>query len=115
MKWCVEGYLEWQKIGLAEPQSVKAQRDEYRTEMDSTELFLRDVCEMGETKFIRTSHLYKAYDIWARDNHQYRMSSRKFRNEMEKKFSVKKSSHEYYQGVQVEDEDYKPGFTIRNY
>lgn len=115
MKWCVEGYLEWQKIGLAEPQSVKAQRDEYRTEMDSTELFLRDVCETGETKFIRTSHLYKAYDIWARDNHQYRMSSRKFRNEMEKKFTVKKSSHEYYQGVQVEDEDYKPGFTIRNY
>lgn len=115
IKWCVDGYLEWQRIGLAEPDIVKEQRDEYRTEMDSTELFIRDVCEVGEGKFIRTSHLFKAYDTWARDNHQYRMSNKKFRNEMEKKFTVKKSSYEYYQGVQVEDDNYKPGFTIKNY
>ncbi|MCO4346569.1 phage/plasmid primase, P4 family [Staphylococcus agnetis] len=115
IKWCVDGYLEWQRIGLSEPEIVKEQRDEYRAEMDSTELFIRDVCETGETKFIRTSQLFKAYDTWARDNHQYRMSNKKFRTEMEKKFTVKKSSYEYYQGIQIEDDNYKPSFTIKNY
>ncbi|WP_274316320.1 phage/plasmid primase, P4 family [Staphylococcus hyicus] len=115
IKWCVDGYLEWQRIGLSEPAIVKEQRDEYRAEMDSTELFIRDVCETGETKFIRTSQLFKAYDTWARDNHQYRMSNKKFRTEMEKKFTVKKSSYEYYQGIQIEDDNYKPSFTIKNY
>lgn len=115
IKWCVDGYLEWQRIGLSEPEIVRNQRDEYRAEMDSTELFIRDVCETGETKFIRTSQLFKAYDTWARDNHQYRMSNKKFRTEMEKKFTVKKSSYEYYQGIQIEDDNYKPSFTIKNY
>ncbi|PTF65041.1 DNA primase [Staphylococcus chromogenes] len=115
IKWCVDGYLEWQRIGLSEPEIVREQRDEYRAEMDSTELFIRDVCETGETKFIRTSQLFKAYDTWARDNHQYRMSNKKFRTEMEKKFTVKKSSYEYYQGIQIEDDNYKPSFTIKNY
>ena len=44
MKWCVDGFLEWQRIGLSEPAIIKEQRDEYRTEMDSI-AFIEECCD----------------------------------------------------------------------
>lgn len=112
MKWCVDGFLEWQRIGLSEPAIIKEQRDEYRTEMDSTEAFIEECCNIDATKYVKTSELFKAYDMWARQNHQYKMSNRKFRSEMEKKFSVKKSSSEYYQGIEINDDSYPNKFSL---
>ena len=45
MKWCVDGFLEWQRIGLSEPAIIKEQRDEYRTEMDSIAAFIEECCD----------------------------------------------------------------------
>ncbi|MGD3155781.1 phage/plasmid primase, P4 family [Staphylococcus warneri] len=112
MKWCVDGFLEWQRIGLSEPAIIKEQRDEYRTEMDSTEAFIEECCNIDATKYVKTSELFKAYDMWARQNYQYKMSNRKFRSEMEKKFSVKKSSSEYYQGIEINDDSYPNKFSL---
>lgn len=112
MKWCVDGFLEWQRIGLSEPAIIKEQRDEYRTEMDSTEAFIEECCNIDATKYVKTSELFKAYDMWARQNHQYKMSNRKFRSEMEKKFSVKKSSSEYYQGIEINNDSYPNKFSL---
>ncbi|PFW66971.1 DNA primase, partial [Bacillus pseudomycoides] len=35
LHWAVEGYIKWRENGLPEPQVIKDQRDEYRTEMDA--------------------------------------------------------------------------------
>lgn len=112
MRWCVDGFLEWQRIGLAEPAIIKEQRDEYRVEMDSTEAFIEECCNVEGTKYVKTSELFKAYDFWAKENHQYRMSNKKFRSEMEKKFTVKKSSYEYYQGIEVKNDSYPNSFQL---
>ena len=112
MRWCVDGFLEWQRIGLAEPAIIKEQREEYRVEMDSTEAFIEECCNVEGTKYVKTSELFKAYDFWAKENHQYRMSNKKFRSEMEKKFTVKKSSYEYYQGIEVKNDSYPNSFQL---
>lgn len=112
MRWCVDGFLEWQRIGLYEPAIIKEQRDEYRVEMDSTEAFIEECCNVESSKYVKTSELFKAYDFWAKENNQYRMSNKKFRSEMEKKFTVKKSSYEYYQGIEVKSDSYPNSFQL---
>lgn len=112
MRWCVDGFLEWQRIGLSEPKIIKEQRDEYRVEMDSTEAFIEECCNVESSKYVKTSELFKAYDFWAKENNQYRMSNKKFRSEMEKKFTVKKSSYEYYQGIEVKSDSYPNSFQL---
>lgn len=114
MKWCVDGYLEWKKIGLAEPQSVKEQRDEYRTEMDPIEMFIDECCRRrSETSTIKSSTLFQAYDNWAKENHQYRMTNTKFGKEMKKKFKWKRSNGVQYLGIELLQE-YNPNFIKLN-
>lgn len=104
IKWCVDGYLEWQRIGLAEPQIIKEQREEYRTEMDSIAAFLEECCEVGTTGRIKGSLLFNAYDEWARENNQHRMTNTKFGIEMSKKFKKITSNGVHYIGVRLLDE-----------
>ena len=107
IKWCVDGYLEWQRIGLAEPAIIKEQRDEYRTEMDSIAAFIDECCEVGTTGKIKSSLMFAAYDEWARENNQYRMTNTKFGIEMSKKFKKITSNGVHYIGVGLLD-DYNP-------
>jgi len=80
--------------------------------MDSTEAFIEECCNVDDTKYVKTSELFKAYDYWAKENNQYRMSNKKFRSEMEKKFNTKKSSYEYYQGIEVKSDSYPNSFQL---
>lgn len=107
IKWCVDGYLEWQRIGLSEPAIIKEQRDEYRTEMDSIAAFIDECCEVGTTGKIKSSLMFAAYDEWARENNQYRMTNTKFGIEMSKKFKKITSNGVHYIGVGLLD-DYNP-------
>ena len=89
MKWCVDGFLEWQRIGLSEPAIIKEQRDEYRTEMDSIAAFIEECCDTNPMQKVQSSELFNAYDRWAKENHQHIMSSTKFGREMVKRFNRK--------------------------
>src|SRR5699024_4165394 len=82
MNWCVEGYLEWQKHGLAEPAIIKSQRESYRTEMDSIQAFIEECCALHENATIQAGLFFSMYDEWARENNQHRMSSTKFGREI---------------------------------
>src|SRR5690625_4579138 len=44
LNWAVEGYQEWQRIGLKEPETIKRQRGDYRNEMDPVELLIDECC-----------------------------------------------------------------------
>ena len=99
---------------MAEPQSVKAQRDEYRTEMDPIEMFIDECCRRrSETSQIKSSTLFQAYDAWAKENHQYRMTNTKFGKEMKEKFKWKKSNGVQYLGIELLQE-YNPNFIKLN-
>ncbi|EGQ3351202.1 DNA primase [Staphylococcus pseudintermedius] len=105
IKWCVDGYLEWQRLGLAEPKIIREQREEYRTEMDPIEMFLDECCELNPLEKINSSELYSAYSYWAKENHQYLMNNTKFGKEMIKKFERKKyQGRKFYYGLNLTTE-----------
>lgn len=104
LNWAVEGYQEWQRIGLAEPQTVAEQRDSYRREMDPIEMFLDECCDVDPQCRERSSNLYQHYRTWAREYNEYEMSHTKFGKEFSKKFKKVKSSGEmFYEGICLRD------------
>ncbi|WP_368862725.1 phage/plasmid primase, P4 family [Staphylococcus haemolyticus] len=108
MKWCVDGFLEWQRIGLSEPAIIKEQRDEYRTEMDSIAAFIEECCDTNPMQKIKASELFNAYDRWAKENHQHVMSNTKFGREMVKRFKKNKyNGTMHYYGLALTDESRK--------
>lgn len=112
LNWAVEGYLMWQREGLNEPQIIKDQRQEYRTEMDSIEAFIEECCIRESHVAERASTLFQAYDNWAKENNQYTMSNTKFGREISKKFVKFSSNGIYYKGIKVRDEHEKPFFKM---
>lgn len=105
MRWCVDGFLEWQRIGLSEPAIIKEQRDEYRTEMDSIAMFVEECCEVNPLQKIKASKLFNAYDNWAKENNQHIMSSTKFGREMAKRYERKKyQGNRFYYGINISNE-----------
>lgn len=101
LNWAVEGYQEWQRIGLAEPQIIKNQRQEYRTEMDVVELFIEECCIRKSGERAKASDLYSVYSSWAKDNNQYLMSNTKFGKEMSNKFQKITSNGVHYIGIKL--------------
>lgn len=110
MKWCVDGFLEWQRIGLSEPAIIKEQRDEYRTEMDSISSFIEECCEIDYKYRVSASELFNAYDNWAKRNNQHKMTNVKFATEVLKKYErTTIKGKRYYRGLKIaEDSRYNP-------
>ena len=65
MAWAVEGAMEWNQVGLDEPQIVKVATQEYRGEMDVIGQFLAEQCVVDPRFEIDTTELYLAYTSWA--------------------------------------------------
>jgi P4 family phage/plasmid primase-like protien len=92
LNWLVQGCLEWQRTGLAEPQAVTDATAGYRTEMDALAGFLDDRCDRPKpgpdgkpTVKVTTDVLYQAYTGWCVANGQKPLPSRKFGAELTKR------------------------------
>lgn len=68
LNWAVDGCLEWQRIGLSEPDSVKLATQSYRDDMNPVEDFFTERCEFGTDATVTHSALFAAYMQWAEDN-----------------------------------------------
>lgn len=102
LNWAVEGYQEWKRIGLNEPDIIKQQRGDYRLEMDPIEAFIEDCCVRDPASTMQASPLYQAYREWATNNSQYLMNNKKFGMQMSNKFertTVKGSRR--YKGISL--------------
>lgn len=99
LRWAVEGCLMWQREGLKKPKAVEEAVKEYRGEMDVVAAFLDACCVVGSGRE-KTTDLYQAYTQWADENNEYKMSSRKFGQELAKRFERTKSNGVcYYNGL----------------
>src|SRR5699024_5475360 len=78
LTWAVEGFLEWQRVGLKEPKAVAEQRGDYRKEMDPIVTFIEECCIKSSSERVQSTPLYQAYREWASANGQYMMNSTKF-------------------------------------
>lgn len=101
MDWMLEGCLMWQRQGLELPKRIKEAGYEYRKEMDITDAFLDDLCEVGEDYEIAASEFYQAYKNWASTNNEYDVGNVEFGKRMKKKFEWKKSGIVKYVGVKL--------------
>ena len=104
--WIVNGCIKWQRDGLNPPKEVTSATEEYRSEMDIVEIFLRENANIRPNSREKAGDMYKAYKQWAVNGGEYLMSQTKFGLEMSKKF--KKSTfngYSYYWGVQLKAND----------
>jgi putative DNA primase/helicase len=68
LRWCVEGCLEWQRIGLAPPAVVRAATDAYFAEQDVVGQWLEDCThDAGPLAFARVSALFGSWKTWCED------------------------------------------------
>ncbi len=68
LNWAVQGCLQWQAMGLAEPKAVLDATQAYRDEMDVFGDFIGERCEVGSSLEDTTSHLHSAYANSCKDS-----------------------------------------------
>ncbi|ALX50441.1 phage/plasmid primase, P4 family [Lentibacillus amyloliquefaciens] len=112
LNWAVEGYREWKRIGLNEPNVIRDQRQTYRTEMDVVELFIEECCIRRDGEREKSSDLYSIYSSWAKDNNQYLMSNTRFGKELANKFQKVKSNGVYYVGIKLKKDFNNEAFRL---
>lgn len=91
LRWAVEGCIKWRKYGITEPQCVQDAVKEYKQEMDLLAGFLEQcvIIDYDIKDKVPASELFRAYSRWAKENHEYEMSSKKFFLEIGKKLPDK--------------------------
>ena len=68
LRWCIEGCLEWQRIGLAPPAIVHDATEEYFAAQDTLQQWLEDCTEDGgQFAFSRIAELFASWKTWAED------------------------------------------------
>jgi putative DNA primase/helicase len=68
LRWCVDGCLEWQRIGLAPPAAVRAATEAYFADQDTLQQWLDDCTEdQGAFAFSRTAELFASWKKWCED------------------------------------------------
>jgi putative DNA primase/helicase len=85
LAWAVQGGLNWQKSGLAEPKAVTAATQGYREEMDTVGRFLEEECDLGGDYDTTSKALYDAYKKWCQDRQEEPVSAKQLGSALRKK------------------------------
>lgn len=67
LAWSVRGCLEWQRVGLDEPETVSAATEAYRAESDTFGQFLRERCVLGPEERMPRRDLREEYQAWSQE------------------------------------------------
>jgi putative DNA primase/helicase len=66
LRWCIDGCLAWQRIGLSPPPVVRDATEEYFAGQDTLQQWLEDCTTEGA--FSRTAELFASWKTWAEDH-----------------------------------------------
>lgn len=103
LAWAVRGCIKWRKEGMQEPECVQDATKEYKQEMDLLASFVEQCLEIDYDcrDKVPASDLFKTYILWAKENNEYEMSSKKFSTEITKKLPEKgrSSAGVFYRNV----------------
>lgn len=104
LAWCVRGCLEWQQVGLNEPDVVKVATGEYRREQDRIRTFLGDETIEHVNGDVQASKLYARYRAWCEANGERSLSQTLFGESMhEAGIKREKRSSNFYLGIKLRD------------
>lgn len=79
--WALEGYREWVKQGLNDPESIKLVNKEYKEEEDIIGQFLNDECEDDSTSMVTVKQFKDKFFLYS----GFRLSQKTISEYMEKK------------------------------
>jgi len=65
LAWMLEGCLEWQGEGLAQPEVVRNATAKYLESEDAFSQWKSECCDMGPNHYSTTADLYKSWRTWA--------------------------------------------------
>jgi len=65
LAWAVQGCLEWQRIGLAPPDAVREETEEYLADQDTLSQWIDDCCLVGPNNWGATAELWASFQAWA--------------------------------------------------
>jgi putative DNA primase/helicase len=86
----VKGCLEWQQIGLVEPDEVRNATQGYRDEEDALREFISDRCKLELKSTAEKSKLWISYTAWCTANREEQLSRREFSNRLTEKGLISK-------------------------
>jgi putative DNA primase/helicase len=83
LAWAIRGCLDWQTIGLAAPECVRAATAAYLEAEDALAAWIDDECQFDQNAWESTSALYYAWKRYADRSGEYAGSLKKFRQKLE--------------------------------
>ena len=78
LKWAVDGCMEWQRVGLQEPQDVINAVADFRCESDDLKPFLDARCVIASNFSVKFSDLWAEYQGWCAENNEKHLSKTLF-------------------------------------
>ncbi len=78
LRWIVQGCLEWQRIGLCEPEIVRAATREYREESDAVGRYLAERVVFGPDERVARADLRRDYEAWCEEQGYQPLGARRF-------------------------------------
>jgi putative DNA primase/helicase len=99
LRWCIDGCLEWQKVGLAPPPIVRHATDEYFEDQDIIGEWIEDCVNLkaGPQAFTLSSVLFTSWKAWC-DGRNLKPGSEKAFAEALKDRGFKKDRKAYGRG-----------------
>lgn len=88
LAWIVQGCLEWQKIGLAEPEIVSSSTAAYRQSSDVLGQFLASTVVRDPDGRVSKRRLRGAYEVWAKDEGNELLGGRRFNERIRDDFAA---------------------------
>jgi putative DNA primase/helicase len=74
LAWAVQGAVDYCKNGLGSPEVVKSSTSDYQKSEDPIGRFLEHCCTFGPECWVRGGRLGKAYEAWAEENGEPKIS-----------------------------------------
>lgn len=92
LQWAVEGCFEWQRQGLAAPESVRMATDDYLESEDSVGAWIKENCDTGAGLRHRTGLLYKNYAQWCTASNEFSLPRKRWEQALESRKIVRGTS-----------------------
>jgi putative DNA primase/helicase len=83
LQWAIEGCLEWQRIGLAPPATVRHATEAYLASEDAVAQWLDECCACDLVYAERSATLFATWKVWAEAAGEFVGSQRRFAQALE--------------------------------
>lgn len=98
LAWMIEGCIEWQKDGLAQPAIVRAATAEYFSDEDSIGRWMNDKCIVEPQGFALSSDLFSDWRTWCGEAGEFAGSQKRFSTALRSRGFEKKRDNAGRQG-----------------